>query len=156
MLANFPEPPSSQVRLGGDARQLFQPMKSTKARAVWNDFCESVPWQIHWGSMPKSWPLCLHIFQGYFWIYSSFNIYVCVVYLYFVKDIYTCICIGAILTYLMRSIVRRHGYITLPYRALLCLTLPAPSSFHCSTYMWHVHVLRWAVFKHVQTLVGWW
>ena len=50
MLANFPEPPSSQVKLGGDARQLFQPMKSTKARAVWNDFCESVPWQIHWGS----------------------------------------------------------------------------------------------------------
>ncbi|CAL1151854.1 unnamed protein product, partial [Cladocopium goreaui] len=34
--------PARKVRLGGDARQLFQPMKSTKARAVWNDFCESV------------------------------------------------------------------------------------------------------------------
>jgi len=34
--------PARKVKLGGDARQLFEPVKNTKARAVWNDFCESV------------------------------------------------------------------------------------------------------------------
>ena len=47
---------SFKVKLGGDGKQVFQPSNS-KAKAVWEDFCDSVSEQHQMSNMRRFWML---------------------------------------------------------------------------------------------------